>query len=132
MIVLDASVVIALLEPSDVHHGDAITLLDGADHDLLMHPLNLAEVLVGGARVGRGEELAEDLSAIGISITQVDDGEPLRLATLRASTGLRLPDCCVVDAALRIDAALATFDSRLAEIARQHHLRVVPGESTAQ
>ena len=42
---------------------------------------------------------------------------PIRLATLRARTGLRLPDCCVLLAAESERAAIATFDEQLASTA---------------
>lgn len=47
-----------------------------------------------------------------------DDGELLRLAELRASSGLKLPDCCVPDVAIHHQASLATFDDTLAAAAR--------------
>jgi predicted nucleic acid-binding protein len=37
-----------------------------------------------------------------------------RLGELRATTGLKLPDCCVLYTAERHSAALATFDDTLA------------------
>ena len=56
----------------------------------------------------------DDLRAAGIAIAPHDDGEPLRLAELRAGSGLKLPDCCVLDVAIRHQASLATFDVALA------------------
>lgn len=38
----------------------------------------------------------------------------VRLASLRATTRLKLPDCCVVLAAQQHAAAVLTFDGRLA------------------
>jgi len=81
---------------------------------MLVHPLTLAEVLVGGVRVGRGQAMRDDLDAAGIRVVAPDAGEPLRLAELRVSTGLRLPDCCVLDLVLRGVCSLATFDAALA------------------
>lgn len=49
--------------------------------------LNLAEVLVGGVSAGRGQEMLADLEAIGIRTAERPDGEALRLATLRATSG---------------------------------------------
>ena len=55
MIVLDASVVIAHLSPHDPHHAGATAIIrrDGG-HGLPLHAITLAELLVGGVRVGRG------------------------------------------------------------------------------
>jgi len=127
LIVVDASVLIAHLHPVDEHHAAATDFLIAAtDQVLLIHPLNLAEVLVGGARSGRVLELANDLTAIGIRAAPHDDSEPLRLAELRASTGLRLPDCCALDTAMTQHAPLATFDAALARAAQQHRIDVLP------
>lgn len=127
MITLDASVVIAHLEPRDPHHRIATAYLrDHVDEQLLIHPLNLAEVLVGGVRAGRGQELLADLRGIGIRAADRSDGEPLRLATLRVESGLRLPDCCALDTAMTAGSALATFDENLARAARERHLTVGP------
>lgn len=53
MIALDASVLIGHLTPHDAHHAAATEiLLNAAPGSMLVHPLTLAEVLVGGVRVG--------------------------------------------------------------------------------
>jgi len=127
VIALDASVLIAHLTPHDAHH-DAATeiLLHAAPGSMLVHSLTLAEVLVGGVRVGRGRAMREDLEAAGVSVVATDAGEPLRLAELRVSTGLRLPDCCVLDVALRSASSLATFDDELAAGARRRGVPLLP------
>lgn len=127
MIVLDASVLIAHLNSTDVHHAAATALLlAGTPGQMLVHAVSLAEVLVGGVRIGRGASMRDDLYAIGIAIAPQDVGEPLRLAELRAASGLKLPDCCVLDAAIRNQATLATFDTQLADAARRHGVSVEP------
>jgi predicted nucleic acid-binding protein len=127
MIVLDASVLVAHLYPFDTHHDHASNLLlDAVGNPLLVHAFTLAEVLVGGVRIGRGVEMRADLTAAGVQLAARDDDEPLRLAELRAATGLKLPDCCVLDAAVVNDARLATFDLVLAKVARRLGVPVVP------
>lgn len=118
MIALDASVLIAHLYPFDAHH-DAATrvLLDAESETLLVHAITLAEVLVGGVSIGKGGEMRADLQAAGVRVARRDDDEPLRLAELRVRTGLTLPDCCVLDAAISNGATLATFDQALAAAA---------------
>ncbi|MGH3829412.1 MAG: type II toxin-antitoxin system VapC family toxin [Pseudonocardiaceae bacterium] len=127
MITLDASLVIAHLYPHDLHHQAATEYLRGsAEQEFIIHSLNLAEVLVGGVKIGRGQEMLTDLEAIGIHVADRQDGEPLRLANLRASSGLKLPDCCVLDTALTTASTLATLDDALAKAARQHRVTVAP------
>jgi len=88
MIVLDASALIAHLNPSDTHHDVATSiLLEAAQEPFLVHALTLAEVLVAGARTGRSAEMWADLLAAGVRLADRDDDEPLRLADLRAWAG---------------------------------------------
>ncbi|WP_169747951.1 type II toxin-antitoxin system VapC family toxin [Pseudonocardia acaciae] len=128
MITLDACVVIAHLSPRDPHHRAATDYLRrSVSEDFVIHPLNLAEVLAGGVRAGRGQEMLADLEAIGIREAERQAGEPLRLANLRLRTGLKMPDCCALDTAMTTGSTLATFDDALAAAARRHHLDVTPG-----
>lgn len=120
MIVMDASVLIAHLDSGDPHHEAATAiLLSGTPGQMLVHTITLAEVLVGGVRIGHGASMLDDLRAAGIVVAPHDDGEPLRLAELRANSGLKLPDCCVLDVAIHYRANLATFDAELAAAARK-------------
>lgn len=126
MIVLDANVLIAHLSPVDAHHEAATAiLLDASPGSTLVHALTMAEVLVGGVRVGRGAAMRDDLRAAGIEVAPQDVDQPLRLAELRASTGLKLPDCCVLDVAVHRQASLVTFDEALASVGRQRGVAVM-------
>jgi predicted nucleic acid-binding protein len=127
VIVADASVAIALARADDHHHRDARSLILDHPADWLMHPVTLAEVLVGPARLGDADGAHARLTALGFRVDLPDAGQPVRLAVLRAQTRLRLPDCCVLDVALVHQAPLATFDARLAEVARNRGVAVVPG-----
>jgi len=49
----------------------------------------------------------------------------VRLAQLRAATGLKMPDCCVILAAEDAAATVASFDERLAQTAKTRNLPVV-------
>ena len=127
MIILDASPVIALFNIADAHHDAAAALLvEHASGGFGMHPLTLAEILVGGARVGRANQMMAELRAMGVTTVTLPDDEPLLLAELRATTRLKLPDCCALATALRETAPLATFDSTLAAVATSLGIRVYP------
>lgn len=54
-----------------------------------------------------------------------DDWEPL--AQLRATTGLRMPACCVLHCALTLGARVATFDGQLVTAARSAGLTTLGG-----
>ncbi len=126
MITLDVSLVIAHLNPYDAHHQAATAYLrDSAGEPLCMHSLNLSEVLIGGVRAGRGQEMLSDLHALGVRVADRAEGEPPRLARLRVECGLKLPDCCA------LDTALATFDDALAQAARAQGVTVEPDPDSA-
>lgn len=114
MIVLDASVLIAHLGATDALHDRAVELLvDAADEQLAASPLTLAEVYVGPARAGKLARAQKALRDLDVTVVPFGDDAPERLATLRSTTGLRLPDCCLLYAAKSVSAEVATFDGRL-------------------
>ena len=116
MIVVDGSVLIAHLDESDALHeraGDA--LLEAADRPLGCSPITLAEVLVGPARRDRLDAARAAVSELGVAVIPFGDDASTRLAELRAGSGLKLPDCCVLLAAHDAGAeAVLTFDDALA------------------
>lgn len=123
MIVLDASVLIAHLDDTDDHHARASrVLLAVAGRALRASTVTLAEVLVGPARADRLGAATGALTTMGVEEVRLADDAATRLAQLRAATSLKLPDCCVLLAALDADADVRTFDERLAAAAR--HLGV--------
>ena len=120
--VLDASVLIAAMNPADAHHGQALALIrrEAITGTLIAHGLTIAESAVGAAAGGRLSQLRKAYDSIGIEVVPTDDDEPWRLAQLRATTRLPMPDCCVLDGAQSTGGRLATFDQRLATAARDH------------
>jgi predicted nucleic acid-binding protein len=114
VITLDAVVLIALLDASDAHHDAAFDVLTThADEELVISPINLAEILVRAAQRGREMELMADVDAIGVRVVPLPDDAPLRLARLRASTGIKMPDCCALLTAEQTGSRLASFDDKL-------------------
>jgi len=115
VIVLDASVLIAHLDEQDPLHGRSTDALDKvADQPLECSPITMAEVLVGPARAGRLDAATAALAELQVEELPLGRDAPARLAKLRADSGLRLPDCCVLltaqdagaDAVLTLDDAL--------------------------
>jgi predicted nucleic acid-binding protein len=102
-------------------------LVEHAGGGFVLHPLNLAEVLVGGVRIGRAEEMLADLREMGVEDLEPTADDPRELATLRARSGLKLPDCCALRTATTRGTPLATFDQALATAARQQGVEVLPG-----
>lgn len=126
VIVLDASVLIAYLDGDDSQHLAAQSLLvEAVDEDLGVNPLTLAEVLVVPARDGRLEPTQAALRDLEVDELPFPSDTAVRLARLRATTGLKMPDCCVLLAAEDADASVATFDDRLVQTAQARNLSVI-------
>jgi len=122
VIVLDASVLIAHLDSRDALHRRAEEALTSvAAQRLAASPLTVAEILVGPARVGHLDQAVGALRTLGVSEVAFPPDTSTRLADLRAKTGLKLPDCCVLLAAETANAdTVLTFDERLeAEASRR-------------
>jgi predicted nucleic acid-binding protein len=124
VIVLDASVLVAYLDADDRHHVAAEALLTREiDEDFAASPLTLAEVLVGPLREGRLDLALSVLRELEVTALRLPDDTPVRLAHLRATTRLKMPDCCVLLATEQAGARVASFDARLAQAAEE---RAVP------
>lgn len=126
MIVADASWVIALRDPDDPHHTAAAALNRSTiDEVIVLHPVTLAECLVGPATFGLLDHAAAAARS-SFAIATIDADAPLRWAALRASTGLRLPDAIVLDTALVSGAStIMTFDQRLGDESGDRSANVV-------
>ena len=118
--VLDAGVLIAVLDGGDVHHPaaeDALREAFAAGDDLVIPASAYAECLVGPLR--RGPEAAaivdDLLDALPARVAPISRGIARAAAELRARHGrvLRLPDALVVATALDLRAdRLLTTDAR--------------------
>ena len=97
--VLDASVLIALLDPADPHHRAALAALDAyADDDLRIPAHTLAEALVHPVRTGKEREARRLIAGLEIRVDPVDEAAAIAAARLRARHGsaLRMPDALVL------------------------------------
>lgn len=126
MIVLDASVLIAYLDSQDSQHALAEQLLAREiDDEFAANPLTLAEVLVAAARDGRLERVRAALDDLEVRELPFPVDTAVKLAHLRAGTGLRMPDCCVLLAAEAAGARVASFDASLLRAAAMRALPAV-------
>ena len=128
MIVLDASVLIGHLDARDPHHEKATALLDATDAEPLgASAITLAETLVAPARAKRLGEAKAALERLGVEELALGEDAPARLAELRATTGRKLPDCCVLAAAQQHGGSVASFDGALRKTARKLGLEILGG-----
>lgn len=127
MIVLDASVLIAHFDANDAHHQKARALLEKSGGEALgASVMTLAETFVSPARAGRLEVIESAVRQLGVEELVIGADAAGRLATLRAGTKLKMPDCCVLLAAIDREAQLASFDESLVEAARGLGLKTAP------
>jgi predicted nucleic acid-binding protein len=113
--VLDADVLIAHLNPDDAQHSRAVDRLEraAAQGPLAASALTVAEVLVHPASGGLSEQAYAALKAMDLTVLEIPADAAVQLASLRARTGRRMPDCCVLLAAARTGGPVLTFDEKL-------------------
>ncbi len=113
--VLDADVLIAHLDADDGQHGRATAVLEEAatQGPVAASTLTVAEVLVHPTAAGMGERAYAALLAMDLRVLEIPADAAMQLAALRARTGRRMPDCCVLLAAERTGGAVLTFDAKL-------------------
>lgn len=117
-LILDASVLIGLLDAADAHHERAVTDVEGADRarrPLITPASAYSEALVAFARAGRLADARKAIAAMGIDVVALTASMAERAAELRAHHRyLRLPDAMVVACAHEMGGELLTYDDRLA------------------
>jgi len=119
VVVLDASALIALASSKDPHHQWALEMFrDTASFDLQITALSKAEALVHPARNGKLDKFQKLVSGLGVEVTPIEGEDAAKLATLRATTSLKMPDICVLHQAMKVKGSIATTDKELAKAAK--------------
>ncbi|MFZ1926434.1 MAG: PIN domain-containing protein [Solirubrobacteraceae bacterium] len=120
-LILDASVLIGLLDTADAHHERSLDDVEAADREgrhLLLPASAYSETLVAFARAGRLAEARQAIAAMGITVMSLTDTIAERAAELRANyERLRLPDAIVLASALEERGELLSYDRRLTRLA---------------
>jgi len=113
--VVDADVLIAHLNPDDAQHSRAAAELERAAEQgpLAASALTVAAVLVHPTAGGFGERAYAALAQMDLLVLDITADATVQLASLRASTGRRMPDCCVLLAAVHTGGAVLSFDEKL-------------------
>lgn len=120
-LILDASVLIGLLDAADAHHDRAVDDVEAADHNhqtLVVPASAYSETLVAFARADRVREAREAVAAMGISVAPLNATIAEAAAELRGRhQRLRLPDAIVLATARELDAELLSYDQHLNQLA---------------
>jgi predicted nucleic acid-binding protein len=129
LIVLDASVVVAFLDPVDAHHDSAVAALEEYAEDNIVLPASaFAEALVHAAREGELEAVAGKVRAILAGIEPIGERIAERGALVRAQhPALRLPDALVLACGETLGAdTVLTADRRWRNLPRVRVLEARP------
>jgi predicted nucleic acid-binding protein len=122
-LILDASVLIGLLDTSDPHHLSAVDVVETADQaerSLRTPASAYSEALVAFARADRVRDARQSVAGMGITVTPLTSVIAERAAGLRAEHDrLRLPDALVLATAQELGGDLLTYDERLSRIAQR-------------
>jgi len=123
IVVVDASIVIALLDGADPHHRAAVAAIEQARRDTLILPASAyAEVLVDPWRRGADavRVVTELVSDLGIRVEALSADVASRAARLRAQhRPLRLPDALVLATAEALDGVALTCDRAWRRVGRR-------------
>ncbi len=123
-LILDASVLIGLLDTADAHHDRSIDDVEAADRAgqrLLLPASAYSKTLVAFARAGRLSEARNAIADMGIAVIPLTGSIAERAAELRANhERLRLPDAIVLATAQEESGELLSYDRRLSQLADKH------------
>jgi len=112
-LILDASVLIGLLDRADAHHERSVADVERADQEgrsLIVAASAYSEV-VAFARAGRIAEARDAIAAMGITVAPLTARAAEQAAALRAQhASLRLPDAMVLACARMLGGDLLTYD----------------------
>lgn len=119
-LILDAGVLIGLLDSADAHHLRAVKDVESADRagrPLLAPASAYSEVLVAFARAGRLVDARQAVAGMGIGVAPLTATMAEQAAALRADhKHLRVPDAIVLACAHDMEGELLTYDERLARL----------------
>ena len=122
VVVFDSDVLIGFLNSDDAHHDAAVKRMRAAlapGVRRLLCAVNYAEILIGPLRAGRAEHVKQMLVHFTIETVDVDGTLAETAASVRARTGLKLPDAFALATAVYAerrgwaDVTLASFDEQV-------------------
>ncbi len=111
---LDSSVLIAILNPEDKHHQIAVDSFSES-HRYQFSALSITEVLPAAFKAGTSQAVMGKLQQIATEIIALDSQIAELAASIRVSQGLKTPDAIISASATQTKAQLWTLDAKLAK-----------------
>ena len=115
LVLLDSSVLIALLNPTDFHHKSALNSRTQNDR-FIISSISITELMPRAIKDGIADGIWNALNVVAKEIVDVDSEMALGAARIRALTGARTPDAIISATAQALGAELWTFDAKLAKV----------------
>ena len=114
-VVLDSSVVIALLNPQDKHHRSVVTYISNAgENEYLISAITLAESVSKPGQSAKSELIVREIQSRVHAVVDLDSDIAMSAGKLRASKDLGLPDALIAATALALEAEVWTTDKKFA------------------
>ena len=114
LVLLDSSVLIALLNPTDFHHKSALNSRTHND-EFIISAISITELMPRAIKDGNSEGIWKALKLVAKEIVDVDSEIAMSAARIRSLTGARTPDAIISATAQGLGAQLWTFDAKLAK-----------------
>lgn len=116
-VVLDSSVLIALLDESDIHHVAVKQYFEGSEDQCEISVLTFTEAMTAPltANPRSGERIRQALTRAVSSVHPVTEAIAVKAARVRVATGLKTVDAIISATALVEGVALWTCDQKLAK-----------------
>ncbi len=113
-VVLDSSVLIALLDPKDAHH-EATVRVTSAKNDYLISAITLSESLIAPYKFSQsfGDSIKKQIMKFFSGIVAVDEKIAAEAARIRAANKISLPDAIISATAEANKAQLWSCDNGL-------------------
>ena len=126
MIVLDACVLAAFVDPANLFHRHARSIM-GMTEPFAISALTGAEVMVPSCHqpLPAPAFWPALFADFDIHIIDLTGADMARLAALRAASRLKMPDAIVLHTAMIASASIATFDAALRRAAFAHGVPVI-------
>ena len=114
LVLLDSSVLIAALNPRDIHHQSALDSHVAGNH-FIISSISITELMPRAIKDGIEQPIWAALTAMVDEVVKLDGSLAISAARIRSSKGLKTPDSIISATARERGAQLWTFDARLAK-----------------
>ncbi len=114
LVLLDSSVLIAALNPEDIHH-QSILNSNTAGNQFIISSVSITELMPRAIKTGNSDAIWRALTDMVQDVVDFDTALALSAAEIRSHKGLKTPDAIISATAKARGAELWTLDAKLAK-----------------